>query len=295
MRESVETLLLEIVDYAGLFPPAKLDMQAAIANYIQAQHDTDHWMVSRFLLPISRLDEFSTLLPANVLQRGSVSAILTGKSEVELAQVRSFNAQNSHVGNSITITSLEFSPLSPDVLATVLPQLPIGIEAFFEIPLNQNLEPYLAILKRFNVGAKIRTGGITIDAFPAANQLAETIMRFAEAQIPFKATAGLHHPLPAKYPLTYESNSPKHLMYGFLNLAILAALAHQKRITRVEAIEVLKTPTIDQFSFTKTGISWQRHYLHLSEIQVSRQKFFRSFGSCSIQEPLNDLKHLHLL
>lgn len=295
MLRAVETLLSGILDYAGLFPPAKLEMQTAIANYIQSQQGTDRWMVARFVLPISRLDEFSILLSTRVSQCGSLSVILTGKNESELARVRSFNAQNSYAGNSIAITTLEFAPLTPDDIAIVLPHLPIGIEAFFEIPLDQNLASYLAILQRFKVGAKIRTGGVTIDAFPSRNQLVEAIIQLAEAQIPFKATAGLHHPLPAKYPLTYESNSLKHQMYGFLNLAILAALAHQKKITAVDAIELLQTPAIEQFSFTETGVSWQRNYLHLSEIRASRQKFFRSFGSCSIQEPLHDLKYLHLL
>jgi hypothetical protein len=84
-------------------------------------------------------------------------------------------------------------------------------------------------------------------------------------------------------------------MYGFLNLAVLAALLHWQKITLQEAVEVLQNSNSNSFQFTTDVITWRGYHLNIAEIEQARQKFFRSFGSCSFQEPVDDLKELKLL
>ncbi|MGH2413082.1 MAG: hypothetical protein ACRDEA_05210, partial [Microcystaceae cyanobacterium] len=143
--------------------------------------------------------------------------------------------------------------------------------------------------------AKIRTGGLSVDAFPSFRQLCQCIFSFAQAQVSFKATAGLHHPLPANHALTYEPDSPSTVMHGFLNVAVLAAFVYWQKITSEEALDILKVSSIGEFRFAEEEISWGAHSLTLAEIAQTRQYFFRSFGSCSFQEPIDDLKQLNLL
>jgi hypothetical protein len=289
MVASIKTLLSSIIDYAGLFPPAKLGMYEAMANYAQGQMTSQRWMLSRFVLPASRLNEFEEFLPRFPLKQWSLSILLSGELESELERVQSISE-----GGKIAITALEFPPLPPTEIESVFPHLCAGVETFFEIPLDADLEAYLASLQYTGALAKIRTGGPIADAFPSAFQLSHCLVSFAEAQVPFKATAGLHHPLPGTHPLTYEPDSPSAMMHGFLNVAILAALAYWQKVTRQEALEVLNESSVEAFRLTEDGIGWRDRYLNLAEIEAARQHFFRSFGSCSFQEPIDDLKELAL-
>ncbi|MBW4562869.1 MAG: hypothetical protein KME32_17310 [Mojavia pulchra JT2-VF2] len=288
MLASLEALLSSVVDYAGLFPPAKLELPQAMANYAEYQATPYAWMLGRFVLPVSRLQEFETLLPEKPT-KWSLSIIMTGDVKEAIAQLQSFNNEK------IAITSLEFPPLPPAEIEKILSFLPAGIESFFEILLNSDFKTYLPVLQHTGAAAKIRTGGVTVDAFPSVTQLCQSIFAFAEAQVSFKATAGLHHPLLGKHPLTSEPNSVVTVMHGFLNVTVLAALVYQQKITPELALELLQESSSNNFHFTTDGISWKDYQLNIAEIEKTRQHFFRSFGSCSFQEPIDDLKELKLV
>ncbi|MDJ0618800.1 MAG: hypothetical protein QNJ63_19010 [Calothrix sp. MO_192.B10] len=295
MLASVKTLFSSIVDYAGLFPPAKLTMGEAIANYARYQMASHHWMLGNFVLPASRLNEFEQQLLKLPLEGSKtrhwrLSVIISQEVELAIAQIQSL-----HDNHKIAIASLEFPPLSPREIDRILPYLPPKVEAFFEVPYSGDLQTYLTVLQRPGVSAKIRTGGLSAEAFPSMSALYQFIFACAQAQVPFKATAGLHHPLPGKYPLTYEPDSPKAAMHGFLNVAVLAVLVYWQKVTAQEALAVLQESAIDSFQFSADSITWKERQLDIWELQKARQSFFRSFGSCSFQEPIESLKELKLL
>jgi hypothetical protein len=301
MLASVRALLSVVIDYAGLFPPARLTMRDAMTNYVQDQMSPNGWMLNCFVVSASRLAEFETLVSTFSLRQWSLSVILSGNGKSEIDHVVSYHR------NNITVTTLEFPPIPPTEIARLLPHLPTGIDAFFEIPLSGSVETYLATLQNTGTFAKVRTGGITADAFPSTAQLGQFIVACAKAHVPFKATAGLHHPLPGSYRLTYEPHSPSNAMHGFLNVIILAALIYWQKITSNEVLAVLQGEEegrgkrkegrrmIDGFQFQADGIVWGDRHLSLTEIEQARQNFFRSFGSCSFSEPIHDLKELGLL
>lgn len=289
MFTSIKALLSSIVDYAGLFPPAKLCMREAMANYAHDRITSHNWMLGRFIVSASRLHEFEALLPKFPLKQWSLGIILSGNVELELEKLQSISDNDK-----IAIAALEFPPLPPNEIESLFPRLGTGVETFFEIPLNADLEPYLAALQYSNVSAKIRTGGITAEAFPNLSQLSHHIVSFAEAQVCFKATAGLHHALPGKYSLTYEPDSDFAQMHGFLNVAIAAVFAYYQKVTPEEIVKILKEPSLNNFHFWEDKIGWKSHNLNLSEIEKARQHFFRSFGSCSFLEPIEELKKLQL-
>ena len=261
-----------------------------MANYAQYQMASDNWMLGHFVVPASRSHELQELLPTFPLKQWSLSAILSKDVELDIDRVRSLQDNRQ-----IAIAALEIPPLPPEEIERVFPLLPAGVDVFFEIPLNSDLEPYLSVLQKIGASAKIRTGGITAEAFPSATKLSECILAFAEARVPFKATAGLHHPLPNEYRLTYEPDSLSSKMHGFLNVTILASLVHWQKVTPEEAVAILQESLIDRFLFKADGIEWSDRQLSLAQIEEARQQFFRSFGSCSFQEPIDDLKHLQLL
>ena len=297
MLASVKTLFSSIVDYAGLFPPAKLSMEEAIGNYARDRIASSHWMLGNFVVPASRLNELEELLLTfppedDPTRHWWLSVIISPELESAIAKIKSLN--NS---DKISIVALEFPPLSPREIERVLPSLPTGIEAFFEIPFSEDLKPYLKVLQGAGPGvsAKIRTGGLNAEAFPTIPQLYQFILACTEAKIPFKATAGLHHPLPGQYPLTYEPDSPSAAMHGFLNVAVSAALIYWHKVTVQEALAVLQESSIDSFQFKADSIIWKDRRLDIWELKEARQSFFRSFGSCSFQEPIEYLQELRLL
>ena len=112
--------------------------------------------------------------------------------------------------------------------------------------------------------------------------------------VPFKATAGLHHPLRNEYHLTYEPDSPVGPMYGFLNVFLTAGFMRH-RMSDEEAIELLQERNAAALVVTPTTICWRDHELDEKELRVMRDGVATSFGSCSFSEPVDELRPLSLL
>ena len=139
-------------------------------------------------------------------------------------------------------------------------------------------------LKARGFRAKIRTGGITEDAFPTPETVASFIRACRSVGIAFKATAGLHHPLRCLRPLTYEPNAAVGTMHGFLNVFLAAAMTE-------DAEAILRETDANAFTFDEDGVNWRDRRVTLDELAATRQ-FATSFGSCSFEEPIDDLKEL---
>ena len=53
-----------LIDYAGLFPPARLDLDVAMKDYLRYQEERSSWMLGRFIIPAARLAELE--LPSRI-------------------------------------------------------------------------------------------------------------------------------------------------------------------------------------------------------------------------------------
>lgn len=230
--------------------------------------------------------------PVDPSQPWSLSLIGSQDWQAAIAHVQAHTPSDAL---PIKIKALEFPPLAPEILEQVLPQLPVGIDTFVELPLQENWQPYLPLMQRSGAMAKLRTGGLTPAAIPKATKLAQILFALAEAQIPFKATAGLHHPLPDNHPLDYQPDSPTAQLHGFLNLGILASLLYWHKVTRSAALNLLNSTTLEDFHVQPDSLGWKDQFLTLEQITEARQRFWRSFGSCSFDQPIDDLKALQLL
>ncbi|HEY9619052.1 MAG TPA: hypothetical protein V6C78_01720 [Crinalium sp.] len=305
MFASIKTLLTSVVDYAGLFPPASLNLVESIENYKQSEETAYRWMLGSFVLPETRLTEFEALI-SNHSQRDakpySLSVIVSKDLGLEPERIydRIFSSRSVFSGESssihdVVIVALEFPHLLPTEIGNLLPHLPVGMDTFFEVPVDADLQPYFEVLQNTGAFIKVRTGGITASAFPDANQLSQFMVNCAHVRVPFKATAGLHHPLRGIYPVTYNPGSPSTTMHGFLNLTVAAALAYGQKATVDDLAELLQDQAIAHFQFTSDSLSWKEYHLTLDEISKTRREFFHSFGSCSFTEPIDGLKELSLI
>ena len=153
---------------------------------------------------------------------------------------------------------------------------------------------WLESVKHAGVRAKVRTGGTAADAFPTAAQLARFIVRCAELGVPFKATAGLHHPLRGEQKLTYAADSPSATMFGFVNVFLAGAFARAGMDERTIA-RLLEERDAAAITFGDDAVRWRRHAIMLDELRDARASFALAFGSCSFREPIDDLHRLALL
>jgi hypothetical protein len=163
---------------------------------------------------------------------------------------------------------------------------------FVEIPIEHTES--LADLARAGLRVKIRTGGVTSDAFPSSAQVAAFLAACNRAGAAFKATAGLHHPLRCERPLTYDAGSPLATMHGFLNLFLAAAFVREG-MGEDEALALLEERLPEAFRFEDGGVTWRRRRLTTARLRESRERFAMAFGSCSFEEPVAELRELGLL
>lgn len=283
-------LLAGIVDYAGLFPPAGLDMSAAVRNYAQYRASDDAWMLGRFVVPAARLDDFARALDGIAPAGGawSVSALLGASITEDLARIAAF--ESTH-GARAVIDSLEAK--ASDVAGIDrLAAEPLGTRSVFvEIPVAGEIDVLVGAVAGAGLHAKIRTGGVTTDAFPSPEAVVRFIRACVGANVSFKATAGLHHPIRSRYRLTYESDAPVGTMFGFLNV-FLAAAAVARAAPDADVLALLDETRAGAFAITEHGITWGELRFGGDELRAVRNRVALSFGSCSFREPVDELRAL---
>ena len=288
------------MDYAGLFPPSSLTMGEAVRNFATYLASADSWALGRFVVPVARLDEFerhaSPLLPREPgANPWRLSALAGAKLGEDLDRIRRFDEMHgSPAEGGAIIDAVELKAATAAEIESALGAVPRSIEAFVEIPLGDDVDALIAAIGKGGGRAKIRTGGTTADAFPATRDVARFIEACVREGVPFKATAGLHHPLRAEYRLTYEPDAPRGVMFGFLNVFLGAALL-ATGMPGAELPALLEEASADALRVDDRGISWRRYCLTSEQAAAARASLALSFGSCSFREPIDDLKGLRLL
>lgn len=297
---AIRALLTESIDYAGLFPPAGLDMVTAVENYARYRTEPAAWALGRFVVPVARLAEFEAAAARAVSEdptgRPWRLALLAGRDLSEdLEMTAAFNLRHQQAGAPrVLADTFEVKASSVPGIEEIMHRLPHSLQAYVEVPIDRDPRDLLAALRRLGGRAKVRTGGVTRDAFPTTNDLIRFLRGCVEMDIPFKATAGLHHPLRAEYRLTYASDSPAGVMFGFLNLFLATAFL-RAGMNESDAARVLEEGSSEALHIDEDGVSWKGHRLRLDRLRDARRFGVVSFGSCSFVEPIGDLEALHLL
>lgn len=291
--DSLHALLADTVDYAGLFPPSKVSMETAVRNYADYLKSEHNWMIGRFVVPVADLDRFIEAQKSikSVKEAWRLSVIGGAETLTDFEKINHFNENNSHLAQ---IDAVEIKAESAEKIRETARFLPENIDCYFEIPSSIILTELLTAIAVSKTRAKIRTGGITLEAFPPVDEIVKFMRVCAAANVPFKATAGLHHPLRCHKPLTYETNAPKGTMNGFLNLFLTVAFL-RKNLNSTFVHELMKETDANNFTFTDDGATWKDHAVTTQEIEIARQRCVISFGSCSFTEPIEDLKTLNIL
>jgi hypothetical protein len=214
--------------------------------------------------------------------------------EIATEKIRSFSAE--HV-DLVSIGQLEM-PLPQDVDLGLLAKMrsilkSLELQVFWETPIN-SAEEAIALVAEHNsqtgaaeFGYKLRTGGVTADAFPTSQEIARALVAAARQRVPIKFTAGLHHPI------RQFRDEVKTKMHGFLNVLGAAVLAAEYQWDEQQTSEMLEDENGDSFSFHGDFFAWREWKITTDQIKT-RRKLVTSFGSCSFDEPREDLRALNL-
>ena len=296
----LHALLRGSIDYAGLFPPAGLDMTAAVTNYASYRDGAHAWALGRFVVPTGRIGEFESaaagLLPASPSPSPwRVAALLGADPAAEIHALGEFNCRHAAEGEgAVAADVVEGKADTVEAVERLLGRVPPYLQAYVEVPIGRDPAALVAAIGRGNGRAKVRTGGVTAEAFPATADLVRFIRTCLAAGVPFKATAGLHHPIRAEYRLTYEPDSACGTMFGFLNLFLATAFMAAGLDDRLAGL-LLEERDRDSIRFDDSGVEWRGRPLGSDAIARSREAGIASFGSCSFTEPIGDLVSLGLL
>ena len=301
--QSLRQLLTRSIDYAGLFPPCALDLTSALAKQADYQRSADAWMLNAFVLPAAQFnaarEQLSLFDPANPLRVSALGPKTENADAFLAALEESVTAIRKFAGSNvdlIAMNQLEMAlPVDVKLEDLRIAQEMIGdLPTFWEAP-AEAAQRIIALLAEHNsntryeaFGYKLRTGGVTPDAFPTSIQIAKALVTPATHQLPIKFTAGLHHPL-RQYREEVETK-----MHGFLNVLGAAVLAAEHRWDPNQTAIMLEEENADSFSFTDDFFAWREWRIDTKRLQY-RRRFIVSFGSCSFDEPRDDLRALNLL
>lgn len=292
MSEALEQLLDGVVDYAGLFPPAALPMDEAVRNYAAYRCGERRAMLARFVVPAARLGEFASA--AAKTARGKLDSgpwpLSVLATAADASAVKAFDAVH---GARARVDTIEARAADEATIAALAEAFPIRA-VYVELDVRQDPDPLVASLRKHRLRAKIRTGGVTADAMPRPADVLRFLVACAKHSVPFKATAGLHHPLRGEYPLTYDDDAPVGTMYGHLNLLLAALLLRAGHAAELVA-PLLEERDPAAIRAENERIEWRGLSLNASEIAEMRGTFVGAFGSCSFEEPVCELAELSLL
>lgn len=326
MKSSFKAFMKGIIDYAGLFPPADLSLDTSIQKYSNYRKSDDSWMLSRFIIPASKLSELEpyreTLFTEgapfafSVLGKGTetVSEYRDQLTELVKAIEQFHKANGDHVTTEIleiklpreAVFACEAELLSDIYLETaqkldkseVLPSQ-VFFEGFFEENWRKEIGLILEVMEKHNqnfdsdtvreIGFKLRCGGVEAHMFPSVEEVAIALNRAREHNVAMKCTAGLHHPI------RHYDDSVQTKMHGFFNVFGGAMLSCVHDLSDEELTDIIREEDPEHFKFTEEGFWWDDLMVPTKEISELRKVALISFGSCSFDEPREDLEQLDLL
>jgi len=317
--KSLQLFLSKLIDYAGLFPPANLDLKYAFNNYLDYTVNNPYsWIMAKFICPASKLAELEKLIQDEKIElANNVSFSVLGSSSVHSSEfldsvshdVKMISEFYGKYSGKININAFEvrlpndiFSISGDDVLFDMIKLTAEKLNKinnkpfplFFEAQPNENLSALAEAISKYNesggkAGYKLRTGGVEASAFPPSGKIAFAIKACGDFGIPMKCTAGLHHPI------RHYNESVKTKMHGFINVFGAGILNVCLNLPEDVMTEILEDEDAGNFHFSDNSFGWKEYRILASRIQEAREQFMISYGSCSFDEPVDDLKSLGLL
>ncbi len=309
----MKALLEGLIDYAGLFPPAELALDEAAGNFRRYISRPERWILGRFILPCALVPTFEELSSEWDLKQSLSLSVLCGggndpagfldKLQGDLQLLRRTPAiQQGRL--QADVIELKLPPLEGEkdlrfLLKSVSERLGNEFRPWYEFPWAsaRDYAWIAASLSSFNesfagvrpAGFKLRCGGVKPEQFPAVEEVAAAIHACARAETPMKFTAGLHHPF------RHMNEGLGARMHGFVNVFLASILARELGLESAELEQVLFCEDPADFVLEENSLGYRGWRVGIDRVRRLRRDFATSYGSCSFDEPLDDLREIDLL
>ncbi|MDH3308606.1 MAG: hypothetical protein OEO77_13965 [Acidimicrobiia bacterium] len=275
-------LLKGLFDYAGLFPPAALTMERAVAEYLRHKNGPEGWMVGPFVCPARRLNELAGMAGPD-MSKWRVAVVIDYTDPEWVANFRAavgagevFTARTGARINQYetAIHTGEAMRSAIDLAARAVGDSTV----YFEVGETEEHRLYTIMdslaKERDNFGpkvrVKIRTGGPGV---PQPSALATLISAVLDHDLRAKVTAGLHSPF---------RRSEAH---GFVNVSMAFLLGGD----RTALTAILSDTDPNSFVLTHEGLGWRGRMLATEDVAYRRFTRFSGIGTCSVEEPVEHL------
>lgn len=279
---TVPALFRHLVDDAAMFPPGDLPLAEAVAAH-RAHHQSEY---ADLVGPFVCTDEDLMKVAAEAARTGpdplEVTVVVTGGAGGIEPAVRYGDRSTDIEVKAVEVRLRDEDDLSRNALRVVRACDDCLDEenAFVEIGLDGAWERALDVVADAGYAAKLRTGGLDAALFPSEDQVAAFITACLDREVAFKCTAGLHNAV------RHTATGTGFEHHGFLNV-LLATRSSLDGAAQDEVAAVLAS---------RDGGALAARARELSGDQAAgTRRWFTSFGSCSIDEPRDDLTTLELL
>jgi hypothetical protein len=288
----MDALFAGLIDDAAVFPPGNASVPEAVRRH---REHRSAWFAPLIgplvvrdteLAQVSRAVTDSTAGAEGEADREAlaVSVVISSGAGGLVALARRDLPGLTIVAAEIALRDLDdLAGNAGRVVAAAEELDPDEVSVFVEVPYGHGFIGAVEVIEAASLLGKIRTGGLEPDAFPTADQLAQQLSVLIEADLPFKATAGLHRAWPNR--VTDERGQTLH-QHGFLTL-LMAVEALIDGAGTDAAVDLLQLDDPGRIFTALQG--WDEP----AAARVRRR--FRSFGCCGVTEPVDDLVALGLL
>ena len=287
MNKTFKNFHAGLIDYAGLFPPASLPLEKAVENYLRYLSCDDVWMLGSFILLAKQIEPLAEILKKVKPGEPLAFSLLPGEDlTADLVKFKKFADDSAH---DVSLQAIEFRLTEDDAvrqMEQVMETVAGAAFVYFEKPAGHDLDVVIASAQRLGGGFKLRCGGVEASMIPSPEAVARCIARCVSERVPMKFTAGLHHPV------RHFSEIHGAMLHGFTNIFAATMFCFIHGLNRDQVMEILTDESADSFRFTESGLTWKHLVATADDLAQARKYLAHSYGSCSFDEPREDLTSL---
>ncbi|MGR3319822.1 MAG: hypothetical protein ACUZ8O_15250 [Candidatus Anammoxibacter sp.] len=330
MTQCLKTFMDKAIDYAGLFPPAILPMDKALVNYNEYRDSPDSWMLSRFICPAARLNEFEAVSGKLSQKREPyrISALGRKSNEPEsfleniqkdAEAIKRFvecnpgkaivDAFEVCLPSDITTQTGRLDEIVGSAKEAIISYTnsPYPVTVYYEASLGQawqnEINSVISAIARHNSSsikenASEKSSSIGFK-FRCGGVKAEQFHSVNQMVCCIKSciNEGVRLKLTAglHHPFRHFNETVQTKMHGFVNIFAAVLLGIEHRLDEDTLSRIIEDEDHSNFRFNKESLCWNDLDITIDRITEGRNNAIISFGCCSFDEPQDDLRKLGLL